>query len=229
MHPTSPAPARYTLTFVRPLRLITMATSRRDFLRASLAAPLAFELAGCSRAPAWYFEALRAIRSEGKPGLVFRVPADAKRRCALGHGLAWLVERTDVVGLSVSQRSVLLCLESEGIRRWIDGARDGQDLFLIDGDGVVQAGTLIEADKDLASQAAALLPGHRESKDPVAETAIRALAPPAPRLPYGVSLATGVDAPCKENPACPAGKGCGPCGMAVITPRSRAFVKFLAG
>ena len=226
-----------------------MSATRRDFLRASLAAPLVFELAGCARAPAWFFDALQAMRKEGKPGLVFRVPADAKRRCSLGHELAWLVERTDVAGLEVTLQAVLLCMEDAALRRWIDGARDGDDVILVDGEGQAQAGAVIDRDKDFATQAADLLEGtglarlrarasteaapalllrYRESSDPAAEPAIRALAPPVPRLPYGASLAAGSMSACKENPACPAGMGCGACGMAIVTPRSQAFVKFLA-
>ena len=43
-----------------------------------------------------------------------------------------------------------------------------------------------------------------------------------------VSIAAGSMSPCLENSACHFGRGCLECGMARITPRSQAFVKFLA-
>jgi hypothetical protein len=138
--------------------------NRRDILRAAAALPAIFGLGGCSRSPSWFGEALRKIRSEGKPGLVLRLPTDPESRCGFGHRLARLVTREDVTGLEVSLQSVLLCLEEDDVRRQLDGARDGEDLLLIDGEGRVLDGLALDPQADLAEQAGKLLDGRALSR-----------------------------------------------------------------
>jgi len=252
--------------------------NRRDILRAAAVAPFVFGLEGCSRPPSWFNQALRKMRAEGKPGLVFRLPQDPKVRCRIGHGIAWIVEREDVDGLEVTGQALILCLEDADVRGLLFGARDGEDLLLIDADGTVLDGRRLDEQSDLTDLAGRLLDGpklerlkaraaaaekaappealaaFKDLKEGVEPTAARRWAEPllpmlallnreivnsgaepaivslkgtpAP-LPYGASLATGASVKCRENPACLNGT-CGPCGMAVMTSRTREFVKFLA-
>lgn len=254
-------------------------TTRRDFLRTAAATPLIFGLSGCSRPPAWFHDALRTLRAEGKPGLVVRLPRDAAARCRLGHQVAGLGARDDVDALQVAYQAVVLCLEDEAARRKLDGLRAGEELLLIDADGTVLDGRSLDPDGDLVDGAATLLDGpqlrrlraraaearrtappealaaferlkkdgdaagmdpwaaallpllvelHRDTVNSGAEDVIRTLAPPS-RLPYGTSIATGVRSRCEEDPSCTWGGACLACGLAVVTPQSRSFVKFLAG
>ncbi|HEX7898408.1 MAG TPA: hypothetical protein VF950_11655 [Planctomycetota bacterium] len=221
--------------------------NRRDVLRAAAALPFLPGL-GCSRAPSWFGEALIKMRREGKPGLVLRLPRDPKGRCRIGHALAWILEREDVDGLEVAHQAVILCLEDPGVRSLLSGARDGEDLLLIDADGTVLDGRRLDEESDLTELAGELLDGPKLSRlkaragtnelsrlvlesreDQDLEEKIVALGKGTPPpLPYGASLEPGAARKCGEDPACRYGQACGACGLAVITPRSREFVKFLA-
>lgn len=219
---------------------------RRDLLRAAAALPGLYVL-GCSRAPSWFNEALARMRSEGKPGLVLRLPADPKLRCRYGHSLWWLMEDDEASSVEISRQAVFLCLEDEATRALLSGARDGEDLLLIDPDGVVLDGRRLDDPIGLSAAAVELLDGpklarlraragtnpvsrlvlqHKETVDAKLEDEISALAKagPAP-LPYGASIQAGVMR-CAENKDCTHGT-CGACGLAVMTAGSREFVKFL--
>ena len=86
-------------------------TTRRDFLLGAAA----LGLCGCSRsdAPKWLGEALKQLRDEDRPGLLFRLPADKDGRCSLGHSIThYLLNSKDAEVHEVLSETTLLCLES---------------------------------------------------------------------------------------------------------------------
>lgn len=124
-----------------------MRTSRRAFLgqAGSLPLLLGFPLSGCKPAPApsWFDDALARMKSEHKPGLVFRLPSSKDHRCLLGHRLIDLHNRGDADVREVFSEAVCMCLEDATVTERIRGARAGDQLIVMDEDGYALDGTLL--------------------------------------------------------------------------------------
>lgn len=109
-------------------------TTRRDFLLGGVA----LGLCGCSKvdAPKWLEAALKRLREEDRPGLLFRLPADKDARCALGHAIThWLLNSADPDIHEVLSEAALLCLDTAALDDRFRGARRSDTLLLVDGDG----------------------------------------------------------------------------------------------
>lgn len=119
-------------------------TTRRDFLLGGVA--LGF--CGCSKVevPKWLEAALKRMREEDRPGLLFRLPADKDARCALGHGITHgLLNSADPDIHEVLSEAALLCLDTAAVDDRFRGARRSDTLLLVDGDGYAVDGMVFEA------------------------------------------------------------------------------------
>ncbi len=133
-----------------------MTTSRRDFLAQAAGLPLVLglPLAGCHRhpAPAWLDGALARLRSEDRPGLLFRIPAAKEQRCSLGHAITWnLLNSKEPDVHEVLLEAPILCLESPVLKDRFRGVRAADTLILVDGDGFAVDGLVFNPGEDWAN------------------------------------------------------------------------------
>jgi hypothetical protein len=139
--------------------------TRRQFLIQAAGLPVVLGLPGCSRvdAPLWLADALRRMRDQDVPGLLFRLPADKEGRCGLGHSITHhLLNAADPEIHEVLSEAVVLCLDTPAIQSRFSGARAADTLLLVDGDGFALDGLVFEPGdnwKDFVPAARALLHG----------------------------------------------------------------------
>ena len=109
--------------------------------------PVVLSLPGCSRiaAPLWLADALRRMRERDLPGLLFRIPADAEGRCALGHSIThYLLNSKDPEVHEVLSEAALLCLDTPALRNRFRGVKATDTLLLVDGEGFAVDGIAFE-------------------------------------------------------------------------------------
>ncbi len=119
---------------------------------------------GCGRSPEGLDGALARLRREGRLGLVIRLPADPDRRRAIGDVLRGIVRDRNLDTHEALLEAAFLCLEDEAVRSRLRGARPGEDLLLVDGDGYVMAGCKIGRVGDLLDAARGLLYGAEDER-----------------------------------------------------------------